>query len=78
MMMSDLFDMITLDHCDDVFYFVEERVATWKMVSYLPSIILVVGMNWFYDCGFSLLTWCQYCFFVVPNGIVFFMLMTFQ
>lgn len=31
-MMSDLFDTVTLDRCDDIFCFVEDRVGTWKMV----------------------------------------------
>ncbi|ELU18757.1 hypothetical protein CAPTEDRAFT_184685 [Capitella teleta] len=30
MMLSDLFDSITLDQCDSVFKFVEERVSLWK------------------------------------------------
>ena len=33
LMLSDLFDCITLDRCDEIFTFVEDRVNMWKSVS---------------------------------------------
>jgi len=32
-LLSDLFDTISLDNCEQVFSFVEERVSLWKLVS---------------------------------------------
>ena len=33
-LLSDVFDCITLEECDPLFSFVEERVSTWTMVSH--------------------------------------------
>jgi len=33
-LLSDLFDVISLDECEQVFSFVEDRVTLWKLVSY--------------------------------------------
>ena len=32
-LLSDIFDCITLENCDPLFTFVEEKVSTWTMVS---------------------------------------------
>jgi len=36
-LLSDLFDTVSLDDCEDVFSFVEQRVSLWKMVSDMCS-----------------------------------------
>ena len=36
-LLSDVFDCITLEECDPLFSFVEERVSTWTMVSHLSG-----------------------------------------
>ena len=35
-LLSDLFDTISLDDCEQVFSFVEQRVSLWKLVSFSP------------------------------------------
>jgi len=37
-LLSDLFDTISLDDCEEVFSFVEERVSLWKLVSRTQSV----------------------------------------
>lgn len=37
-LLSDVFDCITLEQCDPLFTFVEERVSTWTMVSETASV----------------------------------------
>jgi len=38
LLLSDLFDTISLDNCEEVFSFVEQRVSLWKLVSYMHSV----------------------------------------
>ena len=33
-LMQDMFDCITLDKCEEMFSYLEDRVALWKSVSY--------------------------------------------
>ena len=37
-LLSDLFDTISLSDCEEVFSFVEQRVSLWKMVSHMHSV----------------------------------------
>ena len=37
-MLSEILDTITIDNCEKVFEFVEDRVSTWKSVSYIQII----------------------------------------
>ena len=34
LMLADVFDMMVLEDCQDMFDFVEEHVLTWKSVGY--------------------------------------------
>jgi len=67
-LLSDLFDTISLDECEQVFSFVEERVTLWKLVgvsilvaqcyadymllNFTLNYQLVVGILWAINCLF--------------------------
>ena len=62
-LLSDVFDCITLEECDPLFSFVEERVSTWTMVSHLSDAsemlschyTLLIGHLWSASLYISLL-----------------------
>lgn len=43
-MLSDLFDTISLEQCDLVFQFVEDRVSLWKQVLHISKNFFFSGL----------------------------------
>ena len=60
-LMQDMFDCITLDKCEEMFSYLEERVALWKSVSYFV---------YFLNAGDGKFMLIMFCMFGRVNSIM--------
>ena len=70
-LLSDIFDLITLSQCEIVFYLVEEKLPVWKSVS-LPNHLIQFDTSngLLYHTAFSLLSFSWYDNYMYYDNII--------